>query len=137
MEIKKTIKKDELKQAMNNIFDDFEKEINVNIEYEEFYYEATDNGKIIGGIIGWRNFNEIYIEEMCVDKNYRNQGIGKKLLEIVEKEIGNDSCDYINLATNEFQNAVEFYKKCGFEIEYKRENKRNKILSKYGMIKIL
>ena len=122
---------------MNNIFDDFEKEINVNIEYEEFYYEATDNGKIIGGIIGWRNFNEIYIEEMCVDKNYRNQGIGKKLLEIVEKEIGNDSCDYINLATNEFQNAVEFYKKCGFEIEYKRENKRNKILSKYGMIKIL
>jgi ribosomal protein S18 acetylase RimI-like enzyme len=105
MEIKKTKNKEELKNVMDKIYEEYDNEKNVDIDYEEYYYMVEDDGKIIGGITGWRAFNEIYIEELCINKNYREKGLGKKLIEIVEKEINN-----INLVTNEFSNAIIFIK---------------------------
>lgn len=90
----------------------------------------------MGGITGYRLFKEIYVSNLSIDKSCRGQGIGKKLLEIVEKELKNDMTDYITLTTNKFQKAVEFYKKCGFEIEFVRHHKNNKF-TKYYMIKKL
>ena len=44
--------------------------------------------------------------------------------------------DNINLETNAFQ-AVGFYKKCGFEVEFVRHNKTNPKLTKTFFIKRL
>ena len=40
----------------------------------------------------------------------------------------------MNVTTYQFQ-APEFYKKCGFKLEFIRENKENSKLSKYFFVK--
>ena len=90
----------------------------------------------MGGITGHRLFKDIHVSNLSIDKSCRGQGIGKKLLEIVGKELSNDMTDCIILTTSKFQGAVEFYKKSGFEIEFVRENRDDRI-TKYYMIKKL
>ena len=117
-----------IKQAADN---------NIDSNYQRFAYAVkNDRGEILGGIHGYRLFKEVYVRELSLDEKVRGQGIGKKLLGIVEKEICNDATDFIVLTTNAFQKAIEFYKKCGFEIEFVRKNKDPRF-DKYSMIKKL
>ena len=137
LKIEKVESNDVLKTPMDKIYEKDDKEKGIDdIKFKAFAYAVKDNDNIIGGIHGWRAFDEIYIDELCIDKSIRGQGIGKKLLELVEKEVNDGECENINLITNEFQGAIEFYKKCGFEIEFVRHHKNNKF-TKYYMIKKL
>ena len=137
IKIEKVESSDILKTQMDKIYEMDDKEKGVNdIKFKAFAYAVKDDNNIIGGIHGWRAFDEIYIDELCIDKSIRGHGIGKKLIEIVEKEVDDGKCENINLITNEFQEAIEFYKKCGFEIEFIRYHKNNKF-TKYYMIKKL
>lgn len=57
---------------------------------------------------------KMYIDDVCVDKNYRKHGIGKLLMEEtkqVAKDAGCHICDLNVWAFNE--NAVKFYESCG------------------------
>lgn len=67
-------------------------------------------------------------------EQYRNKKIGSKLIEKVEKYYKNKGFENINLTTYDFQ-APKFYQKCGFQIEFVRENKQNPKLTKYFLIK--
>ena len=138
MKIEKVENSDILKDSMDKIYEIDDKEKGVDdIKFKTFAYAVKDSeNNIIGGIHGWRAFDEIYIDEICIDKAIRGQGIGKKLLEIVEKEVNDGNCENINLLTNEYQNAIEFYKKCGFDIEFIRKHKNTKF-NKYYMVKKL
>ena len=110
---------------------------NIDTNYQYFVYAVKSNeGEILGGIHGYRLFREVYVRELSLDEKAREQGIGRKLLNIVENEICNDATDFIVLMINAFQKAVEFYKKCGFEIEFVRKNDDPKF-DKYSMIKRL
>ncbi len=138
MKIERLEDKKELDTVMNRIFEENDKEKNAELGFEAFAYALkNDNNEIIGGIHGWKAFSEIYIDELCISKEGRGLGYGKKLLEIVEKEINKGDCDNINLVTNAFQNAIEFYKKCGFEVQFMRKNRKNSKYDKYYMIKKL
>ena len=44
--------------------------------------------------------------------------------------------NYVSLVTCGFQ-APQFYEKCGYKLEFKRENKENDKLSQYFFIKYL
>ena len=123
---------------MNQIFEENDKENNAELGFEPFVYALKDdNDEMVGGIYGWKAFSEIYIDELCISKKNRGLGYGKQLLEIVEKEMNKGDCDNINLVTNGFQNAIEFYKKCGFEIKFVRKNGKNSKYDKYYMVKKL
>lgn len=69
-------------------------------------------------------------------ENYRKQGIGRILLQKLEEHFEGENYSNINLVTNEFQ-APDFYKKCGYTLEFVRKNKKFPLLSKYFFIKWL
>ena len=101
---------------------------------QDCIFVAELNGSVIGYIsINANNDTKqyLYIDDFCVDKNFRNKGIGTKLLNMVEnyaKEIGiNDICLHVE-KTNTL--AKNLYYKNGFNI-YSEQGSRilmNKIL---------
>ena len=58
------------------------------------------------------------------------------LVKAVEDYHKDKNFENINLTTYGFQ-APEFYKKCGYEIEFIRKNKDNSKLDKYFFVKYL
>ena len=55
------------------------------------------------------------------------------MIRAVEEYFGGQGFNNINLCTNGFQ-ASGFYEKCGFELEFVRENKTDPRLNKYFYI---
>ena len=106
----------------------------VECNYKSFSFIAKINNEIIGIITGNSYYQEVHIDNLIVLEQYRKQHIGSKLMEKVENHFKNKGFKNINLTTYEFQ-APEFYKKCGFEVEFVRENKENSKLNKYFLIK--
>lgn len=102
--------------------------------YEPFAFAAKENNKLVGIITGHSYYKEVHISDLIVLEQYRNQHIGSKLLEKVENYYKNKGFENINLTTYSFQ-APEFYKKCGFKVEFIRENKQNPKLTKYFLVK--
>lgn len=94
----------------------------------------NNNDDIIGTLTAYTAFSEIYIDDLWVDPHYRGQGIGSTLLKSLESRFNGKGYNNINLVTSQFQ-APNFYKKCGFDIEFIRENKHNPKLTKFFFIK--
>ena len=76
------------------------------------------------------------LEDVIVYEENRNKHIGSKLIKAVEEHFKDTKFKNINLTTYGFQ-APEFYKKCGFEVEFIRKNETNPKLDKYFLIKYL
>ena len=134
------IKKAEAEETVGKFIDDafteYAKTNNVDLNYEEYWFVAEDdNSRIIGSITGRAYYNEVHIGDLIIDKNYRGQGIGTKLVIAVEDEYRNKGFEKITLTTFGFQ-APEFYKKLGYTLEFVREDKNDK-LSKYFYCKSL
>ena len=102
--------------------DNFEKTKNESLnpaiykkEEENFCFYIVENKKLIAGITGKIDFyNWMNVELLWVDKKFRNQGLGSKLINEIKNFAINKSCVGIRLTTWDFQ-AEEFYKKHGFE----------------------
>lgn len=67
---------------------------------------------------GYRYRKELDIDAMGVDENYRNQGIGGKLLEYVKEYAKENDYTDLRLTVNEEnENAIHLYEKVGFKIK--------------------
>lgn len=74
------------------------------------------NGEIVAGILSKMYcWNCLYIDTLWVKQDYRNEGLGSKLLKEVEKMAIENGCHLIHLDTFDFQ-AKDFYLKHGFQI---------------------
>lgn len=103
--------------------------------YKRFSLLLKNNdGTAIGALSAYTAFSEIYVDDIWVDPNYRKLGLGRNLLKELEEHFYDKGYNNINLVTSQFQ-APDFYKKCGFEIEFVRENKYNPELTKIFFIK--
>lgn len=89
-----------------------------------FFYVYEANEKILGYIcikiiIESESFSkyarkELYIEDLCVDENYRHQGIAKELYDYIIELAKKEGCSHITLNVWELnKNAKEFYRKMG------------------------
>jgi len=83
---------------------------------------AKGNSKIIGvaSIVFIRRLNraklEMYIPELVVSKEFRHQGVGKKLILYCEELAKKKKCYRIRLESgNQRTDSHKFYKKIGFE----------------------
>lgn len=86
----------------------FEDEINEDVEIVIY-----DGEKIIGGIVGRSLWGTLEIKRLAVHPDYRNRGIGSKLIPAAETEAKKRKCSYLSLNTFSYQ-APEFYEKLGF-----------------------
>lgn len=99
------------------------KEYFTDLITNEFVVIATDDKKIIGYLAGTINEQGSYekvqygeLNNMYVDSEYRKFGIGKKLFEEFKKYcLENNIKDLIVTASAKNINAINFYKKMGFD----------------------
>ena len=108
----------------------------ISCNYTPFCFVAKHGDELIGAVSGASFFSEIYIDELVVKDGHRGQGTGTQLIKTVEEYFGDQGYNNINCCTNGFQ-ASGFYEKCGFKLEFVRENKSDPRLSKFFYIKYL
>ena len=130
--------KDNLDEGIYEIIDEefnkFATKNGIICNYKSFAFVAKEESKIIGIITGNSYYKEVHISDLIVLEQYRNKHIGSKLMETVENYYKNKGYENINLTTYGFQ-ALEFYKKCGFKVEFIRKSKENPKLNKYYLVK--
>lgn len=94
----------------------------------------NETQQVVGVLSAYTAWSEVYVDDIWVDENQRGRGYGRQLLEALEKRFDGKGFNNINLVTSAFQ-AVDFYKKCGFELEFTRVNKTNSKLTKSFFVK--
>lgn len=77
-------------------------------------------GAVIGGINGLALYGSLYIEMLWVKTEWRNQGLGKKLVLESEKIGREKKCTFVIVTTMDWE-ALPFYQKRGYHIEFIRE----------------
>lgn len=125
---------EDMENLISNEFEKHASKFGVKCGYKKFNFIAKINGEIAGIVTGVSIFDGVYIDELIVVEKYRRNNVGTSFLKKVEDYYCDKDFRYIELVTNEFQ-APGFYKKCGFELEFTRENKDNPKLTKYFFIK--
>lgn len=121
-------------EIIDKEFNKYAEKNGVVCNYTPFNFVAKENDEIIGVITGHSYYQEVHIGDLIIYEEHRNKHIGSKLVKTVEDYFKDKGFENMNLTTYGFQ-APEFYKKCGFEVEYIRENKENPKLNKYFLVK--
>jgi GNAT superfamily N-acetyltransferase len=120
--------KNELKKFNDKIVgDDNHKPIGIIVK--------NDNNEIIGGRIGGTYWGWLYIDRFRIHDQYRNRGIGTRVLRSAEDEAKKRGCFHSHVDTHDFQ-AVNFYIKQGYPVRCELED-LPKGHSKYLMTKVL
>ena len=125
---------DKIYELIDTEFNKYAIKNDVTCNYKPFSFVAKEDDDIIGIITGKSYYKEVHIGDLIVLEQYRKKHIGTKLIQIVENYFKDKGFENMNLTTYAFQ-APEFYKKCGFEVEFIRENKENSKLNKYFLVK--
>ncbi|HWO95857.1 MAG TPA: GNAT family N-acetyltransferase [Bacillus sp. (in: firmicutes)] len=103
-------------ETMNKQF----KKLHQNNSY--ILISAIENNKLIGSVMGVI-CEELYgdckpflvLENMIVDKNYRNKGAGKALISELEKIAAKRACSQVIFVTERSRvDAVKFYESAGY-----------------------
>lgn len=121
-------------KIIDSEFNKFTTKNGVICNYKSFAFIAKEDNKVVGIITGNSYYKEVHISDLIILEQYRNKHIGSQLMQTVENYYKDKGFENINLTTYGFQ-APQFYKKCGFEIEFIRESKENSKLNKYFLIK--
>ena len=94
---------------------------------QRFGFVAMNGEKFIGCISGlaYKNGEQFngwcYLTDLFVEKEYRLQGIGTKLLQLLEKKLLQQGINKIWTWTAGYE-APKFYKKLGYEVFVEMEN---------------
>jgi GNAT superfamily N-acetyltransferase len=70
---------------------------------------------VVGGLYGRSSFGLVYVERFFLPEDLRREGIGSRMLALVEEEGRRRGCTRIALTTLSVQ-APGFYKKQGYDV---------------------
>lgn len=97
----------------------------VDKEKAENTWIVLNNEEVIATICYYKITDEIAeIKRIYINKNYRGEGIGTYLINMIIEHIKNKGYSIIYLETNDvFKKAIEFYKSYGFTLKDYTNNK--------------
>lgn len=85
-------------------------------------FVATEGNKVVGVIIAGHDGRRGYIYHTAVAKQYKRQGIGRKLAESALKALSEEGITKVGLFVfNRNEGAKRFWKKMGFEVRTPEE----------------
>ncbi len=84
-----------------------------------FYSAKNDTGEVLGYVVllvrGSDNDRRAFIGDVIIEEQYRGQGYGKQIMELVEREVLNMGLKKIGLHVFGFNNAaIQLYIKMGY-----------------------
>lgn len=83
---------------------------------------ARRDGMVIGFVVAWFVVDEVHIGNVAVDPAARRQGIGRLLMEALERQAIEEGCTYSTLEVRESnQSARRLYEKMGYRVIGRRE----------------
>ena len=108
--------RDKCKWLRDNVSSNIEKK-----DFIEYNFYAFDGEKLIGGAIGFIQYNWYFLDMLYVDTKYRKKGIATKLITEIEKYSKDKKLTGIRTETWNFQ-AKGFYEKMGYTVWAQIEN---------------
>ena len=107
------------KKELDDIYQDFkvietQDEVPPNNQ-RRYQFVAEENGIVIGFASGLTNHKWFYLSDMWVHENHRRQGLGAKLLKMLEDKVVSIGMKHIWTWTTGFINP-KFYESQGYEI---------------------
>jgi len=111
--------RDITKKELDDIYDDFKK-----IELQDgvppnnqvrHQFIAEENNIVIGFVSGLTNHKWFYLSDMWVHEDYRRQGLGARLLNMLEEKVKSIGMEHIWTWTTGFINP-KFYESQGYKI---------------------
>ncbi|MED1116996.1 GNAT family N-acetyltransferase [Bacillus paramycoides] len=75
----------------------------------------NEKEEIVGGITAIIFWHHVHVDFLWVSEEYRHEGYGSKLMNLIEEVAIEKECRLINLDTFSFQ-APNFYKKHGYTV---------------------
>jgi len=75
----------------------------------------NDEDQIVGGLRGHTVWGWLFVSQLWVAENFRDQNYGTKLMEAGESEAKARNCHAAYVDTFSFL-ALDFYRKCGYEV---------------------
>lgn len=88
-------------------------------KFDPIAFVANENRCFIGAIVVELFWGALHIKYVYVDDNYRGKGVGRELMEYALKYGKLKKCPFVFVETMSFQ-ALDFYRKAGFELEFTR-----------------
>ena len=107
------------KEELDNIYEDFKKiddEYKVpNAKTKRINVTVEDNNEIIGFASGLTNHKWFNLTDLWVHENYRKQGLGAKILNMLEDDAKNQGIEHIYTWTTGYNRNDIFYEKQGYK----------------------
>ena len=107
------------KHELDEIYEDFKKiEIQDGVPQHEqvrHQYIAEENGIIIGIASGLTNHKWFHLTDLWVHEEYRRQGLGSKLLKMLEDRVKSIGIEHTWTWTTGFINPI-FYESQGYKV---------------------
>ncbi|CZL18889.1 TPA: GNAT family N-acetyltransferase [Legionella pneumophila] len=89
-----------------------------SLDFFACFIRDADNS-IIGGCSGGTLYGGLHIDNLWVSEPIRHQGWGTKLMQAALRYGNEKGCAFATVNTMDWE-AIEFYKKLGFELEFER-----------------
>ncbi len=82
---------------------------------------GRNQGEIIAGLLGYTNWDWLFIAQLWVSETSRGRGIGQKLMREAELEARRRGCRHAHVDTFSFQ-ALSFYERLGYAVVGRLDN---------------
>jgi len=83
------------------------------------FFIKDETGVIKGGCSGYIFYGCLYVDLLWVDKILRGKKYGTQLMEKAQQLGKDNKCNFLAVNTMDFE-ALDFYKKLGFILEFER-----------------